>query len=203
MPPARFSRHGDPRRRRSSRSGQSGGGRGLWLYGRHAVLAALANPRRDVERLLGTAEFQQRFGSSLPKRNQVETVDRSMLDELLGPSAVHQGIAAKVRPLPLLGLEELIDLLPAEAPAQIVVLDEVTDPRNVGAVMRSAAGFGAAGLVAEGRGLRRLTAETCDSLVAIPISDAMESLNVSNAAAVALYEWVRAHGLPSAATPAK
>ncbi|MCA8929705.1 MAG: 23S rRNA (guanosine(2251)-2'-O)-methyltransferase RlmB [Alphaproteobacteria bacterium] len=250
-----------PRRRRTAP-------RGLWLYGRHAVFAALANPRRQVERVVATAEFRQRFASEWPRPVAVETADRAQLDDLLGPGAVHQGVAARVLPLPLLAIEDLIAHLPATGPAQVLVLDEVTDPRNVGAILRSAAAFGAAGVVvtrhnaaeetgalakaasgaldtlavaeagnlrrdlerlqaagfwclgldhpapslvgaapppdrlawvlgAEGRGLRRLTAETCDALVAIPIAPAMESLNVSNAAAIALYEWCRCHGLPT------
>jgi 23S rRNA (guanosine2251-2'-O)-methyltransferase len=257
-----------PRRRRSGKSGGGGGGGGLWLYGRHAVLAALANPRRTVERVIATTDFQQRYAAAFPNRGLIETVERSMLDELLGPSAVHQGVAARALPLALLDIEDLIDSLPEQGKAQLVVLDEVTDPRNVGAVLRSAAAFGASGVIvtrhnaadetgalakaasgaldsvpiakagnmrrgleqlktagfwclgldhpaptslgqsappdrlawvlgAEGRGLRRLTAETCDSLVAIPIAEEMESLNVSNAAAIALYEWVRVHGLPA------
>jgi 23S rRNA (guanosine2251-2'-O)-methyltransferase len=258
----------DQRNPRAGKSGSEPSRRGLWIYGRHAVFAALANPRRTVERIVATSEFQQRYATELPPPGQIETADRTMLDDLLGPSAVHQGVAARVRPLPLLTLDELIEALPATGPAQVVVLDEVTDPRNVGAVLRSAAAFGASGVIvtrhnaadetgalakaasgaldsvpmaeagnmrrgleqlkaagfwclgldhpapatlgqseppdrlawvlgAEGRGLRRLTAETCDSLVAIPIAAAMESLNVSNAAAIALYEWVRAHGLPA------
>lgn len=274
MPPSRSSARNDAHRRQRPRArdatrGVAGGGlRGLWLYGRHAVLAALANPRRQVDRAIATADFQQRFAADLPRGVPVETADRAMLDDLLGPGAVHQGIAARVQPLPLLAMEDLIASLPAAGPAQVLVLDELTDPRNVGAILRSAAAFGAAGIVvtrhnsaeetgalakaasgaldtlaiaeagnlrrgleqlkaagfwclgldhpapstlgttlppdrlawvlgAEGRGLRRLTAETCDELVAIPIAPAMESLNVSNAAAIALYEWCRCHGLPN------
>lgn len=273
MPPPRSSGRGAPRRRQPGRRGGNAPVRGLWLYGRHAVFAALANPRRQVERVVATAEFQQRFAADLPRPVPVETGDRAMLDDLLGPAAVHQGVAARVQPLPLLSIEELAADLPATGPAQVLVLDEVTDPRNVGAILRSAAAFGAAGVVvtrhnaaeetgalakaasgaldslplaeagnlrrglellkaagfwclgldhpapavlgaepppdrlawvlgAEGRGLRRLTAETCDSLVAIPIAAEMESLNVSNAAAIALYEWCRCHGLPVAPTGA-
>lgn len=280
MSPARPSGRNAPNRRPrprgrggpgSSSGGGGAGSRGLWLYGRHAVFAALANPRRQVERVIATAEFRERFGADLPHTPALETVDRAMLDDLLGPGAVHQGIAARAGPLPPLAMEDLIASLPAAGPAQILVLDELTDPRNVGAILRSAAAFGAAGIVvtrhnaaeetgalakaasgaldtlaiaeagnlrrgleqlkaagfwclgldhpapetlgarpppdraawvlgAEGRGLRRLTAETCDSLVAIPILPAMESLNVSNAAAVALYDWCRCHGLPGNGT---
>ena len=249
MPPPRSSGRSDPRRRRSGLPA-SGSARGLWLYGRHAVFAALANPRREVDRVIATAEFLQRFATDLPRPVPIETADRNMLDDLLGPSAVHQGIAAQVQPLPLLDLEDLLGAIPRDSAAQILVLDEVTDPRNVGAILRSAAAFGAAGIVvtrhnaadetgalakaasgaldtlpvaeagnlrrgleqmkaagfwclgldhpapallgatppperlawvlgAEGRGLRRLTAETCDSLVAIPIASAAWAMRVS------------------------
>lgn len=247
--------------------GKGSGGGALWLYGRHAVVAALENPSREVDRLLATQEAWQKLEGQVDHRSRLEVVDRDTLDRIVGPEAVHQGLAAKVRPLEHLVIEDLLERIPQTEPVQLLVLDEVTDPRNVGAVLRSAAAFGAAGVVvtrhnaadetgalakaasgaldvvpiaeasnlrrgleqlkeariwclgldhpaparlgdqeppdrlawvlgAEGRGLRRLTAETCDSLVEIPISPAMESLNVSNAAAVALYEWVRAHGLP-------
>ena len=182
---------------------------------------------------------------------------------MLPPGAVHQGIALLARPLDDPGLEEAMDRAMARfeqsEPACIVVLDQVTDPQNVGAIIRTAAAFGAAAVVmqdrhappvtgalakaasgglesvalvretnlsrsiealkargfwciglagavetslararvagptalvlgAEGSGLRRLVAEACDTLAHIPQSDAVESLNVSNAAAVALYE---------------
>lgn len=237
----------------------------LWLYGRHAVLGALANPRRQVSRVLAAPAFQERHGEALQGGPPPETVDRETLDGLLGPEAVHQGVAAYVRPLAPLTVEDLLALADGRERAVLAVLDEITDPRNVGAILRSAAAFGAAGMVvtrhnaaletgalakaasgaldqvpvaeapnlrraleqlkeagfwclgldhpaeqamgreapppktawvlgAEGRGLRQLTARSCDSLIEIPISPAMESLNVSNAAAIALYEWFRHHG---------
>jgi len=236
-----------------------------WLCGQHAVRSALANPARHVERLLGTADglaaMAERLGSRPDDRPPAETVDRSRLEGILPPGSVHQGIAVLVSPLPQLGIEDILFRLPA-GPACVVVLDQVTDPRNVGAVLRAAAAFDAsfvavtdrhapeesaalakaasgaldavplirvvnlaraigalqqegfvcAGLDseatepidrldlggriafvfgAEGRGLRRLTRDRCDRLARIPQGQAVESLNVASAAAIALYERVR------------
>ncbi len=233
-----------------------GRGGGEWVFGVHAVTAALANPRRRLRRLLATAATAERLQPptrSLP----VEVVERAELDRILPANSVHQGVAALCDPLEPASLEEVLD---ATAPTStVVVLDQATDPHNVGAVLRSAAAFGAAavilperhassatGIVAkaasgaletvplvhvvnlartldslkeagfwcvgldgaaatdlrdiekpartavvlgsEGEGLRRLTRERCDFLVRIPISGKVESLNLSNAAAVALYE---------------
>lgn len=240
----------------------------LWLYGRHAVQAALANPRRRVARLLATAAYAERFGPSLERNADrippLEIVEPATLDRLLGDEAVHQGVALAVRPLMPFLVEDLLAETAGTARAMVLVLDSVTDPRNVGAMLRSAAAFGAAGVIvlrhhaaaetgalakaasgaldlvplaeatnlqraldqlkaaefwclgldhpapaalgsepppartawvlgAEGRGLRPLTAKNCDARLEIPISSAMESLNVSNAAAIALYEWARHH----------
>jgi 23S rRNA (guanosine2251-2'-O)-methyltransferase len=240
-----------------------------WLYGRHAVFAALANPFREILRLVGTADAASRYDADLAtaraRRNDtsqpLEIMERTALDAALPRGAVHQGIAVLVAPLPE---PDLAAILPPEpAPALVVVLDQVTDPHNVGAVMRSAVAFGAQAVIvterhapeetgtlgksasgalehiallrvvnlvrileelkqagfwivglageagqtlaqaklsgrialvlgAEGDGLRRLTREHCDLLVRLPMSGQMPSLNVSNAAAVALYELARA-----------
>ena len=192
-----------------------------------------------------------------------QIVDRGEITARRPDDAVHQGIADHADPLPEPALGDLLDATAERAGAVLVILDQATDPRNVGAVMRSAAAFGCAGVVvhkhhappetgalaktasgaletvplvragnlsramneikeagfwcigldggaeetlaavvpsgrtalvlgAEGAGLRRLTAETCDRLARIPISANMESLNLSNAAAIALYELARA-----------
>jgi 23S rRNA (guanosine2251-2'-O)-methyltransferase len=229
----------------------------LFIYGLHPVLAALANPRRTILRVLGTANALARLteaGARLPSLPE-EATPRD-LDRLLGKEAVHQGIAIEVEPIPPYPLEEL------RSARLVVVLDQVTDPHNVGAILRSAAAFGVAGLIvterhapadtgvlakaasgalemvplvravnlaraleqlkeagfwlygldergevaindldlggracivlgAEGEGLRRLTAEKCDRLVTIPTDARLAALNVSNAAAVAAYEWAR------------
>lgn len=224
-----------------------------WLYGRHAVKAALANPARRVHRLLESRET----GAGVAG----ERVARAEIAALVPEGAVHQGLAALVTPLPRVGLEAL--LARAGARAVVLVLDRVTDPHNAGAILRSAAAFGALGVVtarrhaapetgalakaasgalevvpwvrvgnlaralrtiaaagfwllgleagaartlaeaeapartalvlgAEGAGLRRLTREACDEIVRLPVSRAVGSLNVSAAAAVALYELARA-----------
>ncbi len=276
---------GPPRRgqagRRPERAGfrpfrASLGPRGdrLWLHGVHPVLAALGNPEREVRRLLVTADQAQRLGgrleAALAGRNghpAPEIVERRALDNLLR-DAVHQGIAAEADPLPETFLEDLIIRTERRPDSLLVVLDQVTDPHNVGAVLRSAAAFGADGVVtterhapgetatlakaaagaldlvpvvrvgnlaraladlkaagyrcigldsaaargideipvperralilgAEGPGMRRLTRDICDDLVRIPMTarayggGALESLNVSNAAAIGLYALTR------------
>jgi len=191
-----------------------------------------------------------------------EVMPREALERLLPRGAVHQGIAAQVDALEESDIDDIIRATESSESARIVVLDQVTDPHNVGAIIRSAAAFGAAAVVlpernsppltgtlakaasgavervplvrvvnlvralaqlkqagywcigldaaapkslheadltgkialilgAEGEGLRRLTREHCDLMVRIPIAASVESLNVSNAAAVALYEFIR------------
>jgi 23S rRNA (guanosine2251-2'-O)-methyltransferase len=231
----------------------------VWLYGHHAISAALANPARRLRRLLLTDEAEAAISKHLPPPWAVspERVDRARLDHLLGRDVVHQGAALLADPLAPPSLQSVL-----EKPGVIVVLDQVTDPRNVGAIMRSAAAFGAAAVItqdrnapeetgglakaasgaletlpllravniartiialkaanvwcigldaagkplsgpafadrrvalvlgAEGEGLRRLTKETCDEIAGLAIAAAVESLNVSAAASVALYELTR------------
>ncbi|MDB5403749.1 MAG: methyltransferase [Rhodopila sp.] len=231
----------------------------VWLYGHHAVAAALANPNRRLRRLLLTDEAEAAISKQLPPPWAVspERVDRGRLDTLLGRDIVHQGAALLADPLAPPSLQSVL-----EKPGVIIVLDQVTDPRNVGAIMRSAAAFGAAAVItqdrnapeetgglakaasgalekmpllravniartiialkaanvwcigldaagkalsgpafadrrvalvlgAEGEGLRRLTRETCDEIAGLTIKGAVESLNVSAAASVALYELSR------------
>lgn len=242
--------------------------RGLLLWGVHPVLAALANPKRNCQRLLATAETAKAHAGELERLARarrlpaIETLSRADLDQLLPDGAVHQGIAVAADPLAAMDIADLVDLAEGRDNAVIMVLDQVTDPHNVGAILRSAAAFGAVGLVmqdrnapdetgtlaksasgalermplvktinlaraleelkkagfwiagmagdapvtlaeakltgkialvmgSEGEGLRRLTREHCDYLVKLPQSDLVESLNVSNAAAVALYELNR------------
>lgn len=236
---------------------------GLWLHGLHPVAAALANPARRLRRLLLTEEAEAALAARLPPpwRIAPERADRARFATFLPEDAVHQGAALLAEPLPPLPLDRAL----AHSEGPVLVLDQVTDPRNVGAILRSAAAFGAAALVlqdrhappetgalaraasgaleivpvvrevnlaralgelkkaglwvvgldaagpvtlaqvsqglhgrrvalvlgAEGEGLRRLTRETCDELARLPIAPEMESLNVSAAAAVALYELAR------------
>jgi 23S rRNA (guanosine2251-2'-O)-methyltransferase len=232
-------------------------GSAFWIYGVHAADAALNNPARVVRRVLAVRETE--FGKKLKSSTHpIEWTERSRLDEILGRQTVHQGVAVLVEPLPEPGLDEACE--PVDGQRNVVVLlDQVSDPQNVGAILRSAAAFSARALIVtdrhspettgvmakaasgalervpvirvvnlaralddiadlgywrigmageaeatlakaaagsrnvaivlgtEGEGLRRLTAEKCDQVARLPISDAVESLNVSNAAAVALY----------------
>ena len=226
---------------------------GIVLFGIHAVQAALANPNRPVLRLQATENAAQRLKGLIAERKlSVEPVTPKDLDRLLGPDTVHQGVALEAGPLPPLTLDD-VDLS-----GILLVLDQVTDPHNVGAAFRSAAAFGASGLVlterhsppfsgvlaksasgaldlvpvvlvknlsqalsklgergvmriglaeeadmaleeapltrplalvlgAEGKGLRHLTREKCDHLCRISTVSALASLNVSNAAAIAMH----------------
>ena len=224
------------------------------LWGKHAVTAALDNPDRKVLRAWATrdaADFMQ-----FPKDVAVTFADVADLGRLVPHDAPHQGVVIEVEPLEDAWLDDI--LTQAAENAVLLVLDQVTDPHNVGAILRSAAAFGAVGIVtqdrhsppesgviakaasgalerlpwvrvvnlaraleeiaeagfwrigltgdadgdlkdalgpprvalvlgAEGAGLRQNTREHCDALARIPITGAVESLNVSNAAAVALY----------------
>ncbi|WP_419555850.1 23S rRNA (guanosine(2251)-2'-O)-methyltransferase RlmB [Roseomonas marmotae] len=253
-----------PARRAPRDAGMAAPAGSLWLYGLHAVSAALANPRRRVRRLLATTDAEEALAERLPRpwRVQAERVEKNRFQTFLTEDAVHQGLALLADPLPPSDLEDAI----AASNGPVLLLDQVTDPRNVGAILRSAAAFGAAAVVmqdrnappetaalartasgaletvpvvrevnlartiqtlqkagfwvmglageatrslaeacprdrrvalvlgAEDTGLRRLQRETCDELVRLPILPAMESLNVSAAATVALYELTRDGG---------
>ena len=255
----------------SNRGAATSGRSEVWIYGFHPVAAALANPARKILRLLATTEAATRLRSdpSIPNDNlaHLRTVGRDEIDAAVGPEAVHQGVALLARPLEH-DLADILDGLGDQTEVALVVLDQVTDPHNVGAVLRSAAAFNARAVIApdrhapdetgamakaasgaldrvpyvkttnlvraleaikesrfwlvgldadapqtlsslglsgrialvlgaEGEGLRRLTRETCDHLAKLPISAAVESLNVSNAAAIALYEKARQSENPS------
>jgi 23S rRNA (guanosine2251-2'-O)-methyltransferase len=223
------------------------------------VLSALANPRREApRRLLASPGVAKDLTDRIAKMRpgvRVEVEDGPDIGRMLPQGAVHQGLAALIAPL------EPVDLSTLAEPAEglLVMLDQVTDPQNVGAILRSAAAFGAKGLIlqdrrapalsgalakaaagaadvvpvarvtnlsraleelsdmgwrsvgldggaesdlrsvlvkgptvlvlgSEGEGLRRLVAEHCDAVARIAMRGGFESLNVSNAAAVALYE---------------
>jgi 23S rRNA (guanosine2251-2'-O)-methyltransferase len=236
-----------------------------WIYGWHPVAAVLANPARRCRRVLALADAADALRPLLAEAcadlpaQAPELVERRALEQMLPEGAVHQGVAAAVDPLPRIELADVIaDLLPERAPHVVVLLDQVSDPHNIGAILRSAAAFDARAVVvpehgapavtgviakaasgaleavpliragnlvralerlkaagfwcvgldadapqalgaldlpsrialvlgAEGGGLRRLTRETCDFLAHLPTRGALASLNVSNAAAVALY----------------
>ena len=115
------------------------------LYGLHAVEAALANPRRRIARVLVTRNAAARLPDGALVGQTVETVEPRALDALLGPDAVHQGVVVECAPLPDLD----IDALPSTD--LILALDQVTDPHNVGAILRSAVAMGAGAVVMTAR----------------------------------------------------
>lgn len=244
-------RHG---RGRQDHSGDEGT---LWLWGTHAVKAALSNPERRNRKLLLAAGGDPACQALAAKAKiPIEAADAGNIARALPRDAVHQGVALLTHPLDELDIHDAIDEAPA--PRRLVLLDQVTDPHNLGAILRSAAAFGACGVIvherstppaggvlakaasgalelvpivrvvniartldelgelgflriafaeesaqplaqidlardlvlvlgAEGEGLRWLTREKCDVTVSLPTRPEMPSLNVSNAAAIALY----------------
>ena len=223
------------------------------LYGWHTVAAALANPQRQIRKLLLTENAARRLADdNIDTRVTPEIVRPSLIDQRLGPDAVHQGLLAEADPLP----SPDIDALAQEG--IVLVLDQITDPHNVGAILRSAAAFAVKAIVttarhspeatgvlaksasgalelvplvtvqnlaraltemndqgfltvgldsqgtenlgsvalrqplalvlgAEGKGLRQLTRETCGVVARLDMPGEIKSLNVSNAAVLALY----------------
>ena len=235
------------------------------LYGTHAVCAALQNPHRQVVKLWATTNGAKTIEGLKPAPKLTpEQLSPHELARLLPPDAVHQGLVADVAPLPEITLETIM-----ARGRPIIVLDQIVDPRNVGAILRAAAVFGAAGIIvtrhhspraegalaktasgaleivpivvvanlartlamladagflvlgldergsqtidqidtnqplacvmgAEGKGLRRLTRETCTELVRLPTGEAgagiqneFVTLNVATAAAITLYALTR------------
>ncbi|MDR1361605.1 MAG: 23S rRNA (guanosine(2251)-2'-O)-methyltransferase RlmB [Holosporaceae bacterium] len=124
-----------------------------WLYGKHAVKAALRNPEREIQRfvlLKQSIDFQKECGTT------AEIVDGTFFSELFGREAVHQGCAVCAKRLREYRLEEII-----EDPADLrplVFLDQVTDPQNLGSILRSAAVFGARAVVTTENNSPKLTA---------------------------------------------
>lgn len=253
---------GNSKTRLRGRAGRMQGGRGsgrgstgqVRLWGRHAVEAALKNPDRSHRKLWATREGIDSLDGELPADFPVEYADGADLARLVTRDAPHQGLVLECAPLDDVFLDDVI----ADGDGPVLVLDQVTDPHNVGAILRSAAAFGAAAIVtqdrhappesgtlaksasgaleivpwvrvvnlartleelaeagfwriglageaeltlaaalptgrvalvlgAEGEGMRHNIAQHCDALARLPIAEAMESLNVSNAAAIALY----------------
>ncbi len=128
----------------------------VWFYGLHPVLAAIANPRRRCFRVLSvpaaSAQVSDAVTRAAGSRPAIETVDRVILESWLPPEAVHQGVAAQVAPLPSPDLTEITEeMAETNAIRSLVVLDQVTDPRNVGAILRAAAAFGASAVVVQTR----------------------------------------------------
>jgi 23S rRNA (guanosine2251-2'-O)-methyltransferase len=131
------------------RPGAGAGSGAYWIYGQHAVLAALSNPLRKPRRLLTTTDAELTLRDAFEGRWRVtpERADRARFATFLAEDVIHQGIALLAEPLDPVQLEDAI----AAAPGPVLLLDQVTDPRNVGAVLRAAAAFGAACVVLQDR----------------------------------------------------
>ncbi len=260
-----MTKHGDSRPSRAlrGRAGRMQGGRGsgrastgaVRLWGRHAVEAALLNPQRNHRKLWATREGIESLDGELPANFPLEYAQAVDLGRYVAKDAPHQGLVLECDALEDVYLEDVLHGDPARP---VVILDQVTDPHNVGAILRSAAAFNACAIVtqdrhappesgvvgksasgaleivpwvrvvnlaraledvaeagywrigltgdaestladalptgpvalvlgAEGEGMRHNIIQHCDALARLPISSAMESLNVSNAAAIALY----------------
>jgi 23S rRNA (guanosine2251-2'-O)-methyltransferase len=231
----------------------------LWLYGIHAVRAALRNPLRRTRLCLLTRHAAESIGETLLRGVAVQLAEAEQVARRLPSGSVHQGVALQCDPLPRRDLREI-----AATPGRkiMLILDQISDPQNVGAILRSAAAFDAAAVIvqdrhappesgalakaasggldlvpyvpvvniaraleqlgeagfwrvalggdaglplaravierdlalvlgSEGEGVRQLVRARCDESAAIPTGERMESLNVSNAAAIALYECRR------------
>jgi 23S rRNA (guanosine2251-2'-O)-methyltransferase len=255
--------------------GRKPGGRPAWrdrepsgdepavLYGWHTVAAALANPQRHIRKLLLTENAARRLADeNIDTRVTPEIVRPNLIDQRLGPNAVHQGLLAEADPLPSPDIDTL------DQQGIVLVLDQITDPHNVGAILRSAAAFAVKAIVttarhspeatgvlaksasgalelvplvlvqnlaralsalndrgfltvgldseggedlgkvelreplalvlgAEGKGLRQLTRETCQTVARLDMPGEIKSLNVSNAAVLALYIGASRLGLMS------
>jgi 23S rRNA (guanosine2251-2'-O)-methyltransferase len=233
------------------------------LYGWHTVTAAIDNPRRTIHRLLATENAARRLAAEHAARIAPEVVRPDVIAAQLPPEAVHQGLLAEADPLAAPGIGEL------GTDGIVLVLDQITDPHNVGAILRSAAAFSVMAVVttarhspeatgvlaksasgglehvpivevgnlarglealkergflvigldsagttdlaaaalraplalvigAEGRGLRQLTRTTCHEVARLDLPGRIKSLNVSNAAALALYVASRQLAVPGA-----
>ena len=252
-----------PKRALRGRAGRMQGGRGsgrastgaVRLWGRHAVEAALKNPDRVHRKLWATREGVESLDGELPENFPVEYAQAADLARFVARDAPHQGLVLECNPLDDIFIEDVLDGDPMRP---LIILDQVTDPHNVGAILRSAAAFNARAIItqdrhappesgvvgksasgalevvpwlrvvnlsraldeiseagywrigldgsapntlaevlpagpvalvlgAEGEGMRHNIKQHCDALAKLPIGDAIESLNVSNAAAIALY----------------
>ncbi|MFN7112869.1 MAG: 23S rRNA (guanosine(2251)-2'-O)-methyltransferase RlmB [Alphaproteobacteria bacterium] len=262
----------DARRKLKSDRASYGAPSPAYLYGHHAVRAALQNPARHIQRLIvtenGFEQIQEAYDAAMAaglRRPEPLMVEREDIDRLLPRDAVHQDVMIDAKPLEDVFLQDILNGTAEDT--KVIVLDQVTDPHNVGAILRTAAAFGATAVIvqklhapeitgtlakiasgavehvplvrevnlnraleqlkdagftcigldergkvtmaqaaaphaksggrvalvmgAEGDGLRRLVSENCDVLAKLPTGGPIASLNVSNAAAIALYEIIR------------
>lgn len=231
------------------------------IYGRHAVIAAINNPRRHIIKVMCLRENANELKGKIAD-NKIAIVERKEIDRQLSSDAVHQGFLAVAEMLPDTDIEEICEQAQQLENCHLLILDQVTDPQNIGAIVRSCAAFGSLALIvqdknspqesgamlkaaagtfenmpmcrvtnlsraleqlkkagfwivgmdgyaqtdidkfdkkgrlavvmgSEGKGMRRLVEESCDITLRLPIAKNVESLNVSTAAAVVLYELNR------------
>ncbi len=236
------------------------------LYGKHPVIAALKNSKRKIFKIY-TDEGNLNLVKKICKEKNLDTIlikklDKRGFEELLPSDAIHQGIATLTQALPPVFIEDIINSSKEKENCNIVILDGVTDPHNIGAIIRTAAAFDSLAIIcqeknspsetgvlaksavgtlenmpickvtniaraieklqkagfwsvgmdgyatktlaelnptgkialimgSEGKGMRKLVEENCDMIAKLPISKSVESLNVSNACAIALYELNR------------
>lgn len=125
----------------------------LYFYGRHPVCAAVANPKRQIISLLCTSENFQELQTLCLKYgrnpNIIRITDRKEIERLLPPEAVHQGFAAVVKELPSISIEELCVLAEQHENCHLLILDQVTDPQNIGAIIRSCVAFNTLALIVQ------------------------------------------------------
>lgn len=235
----------------------------LIIYGRHAVMAAVGNPQRQISKILVTSDNAEELRTACTKAGRapgiVTLADRKEIDRVLPAEAVHQGFAAYCRELEEYTLDEICRMAENMDDCHVLILDQVTDPQNIGAIIRSCVAFNTLALImqdknspaetgamakasagmiehlpivrvtnlaraveqlkdagfwtigmdgyaqttidklkkggknaiimgSEGKGMRRLVEESCDITVKLPMNEKVESLNVSTAAAIVLYE---------------
>jgi 23S rRNA (guanosine2251-2'-O)-methyltransferase len=127
-----------------------GGAGTFWLYGMHAARAALGNPLRRIRRAVLTARAVSDLGLAIPKSVAVERAEAEAVSRLLPPGSVHQGVALLCDPLPARDLDEVLSSTRQERRV-VAILDQVTDPHNEGAILRSAAAFGIHAVVVQDR----------------------------------------------------
>ena len=140
--------HGAVAQPRKPNRSRKGGGQQSWIWGWHAVQAVLANPRRTVHQIMATESAADRLGLS-DGRADLKIVAANHIDNVLPRGAAHQGVAVKAAPLEWPALSDLAD--DADDDALILVLDQITDPHNVGAMLRLASAFGVTALVMQTR----------------------------------------------------
>lgn len=149
--------------------GRAGSADGVIIYGVHAAEAALLNPARDIRKIWATPNAMHRLEEPLARRGvSVQTATPKDLDQKLGEDAVHQGVMLEAGPLPPVGVEDLASA------SLVLALDQITDPHNVGAILRSASAFGVGGVIMTARHsppLAGALAKTaCGGLEHVPIA---------------------------------